>query len=149
MGLEKGKLQSLVYQYDFAVDGGAISAIPLSPASAEGKLSALAEGFVITNWSLAVETAITSGGTPTMTLGPTSDVDGYAADVFALVGTDNLMVNRGAVAGALVWDDTNDHVIHVRVGSASNTQDLLLTIAVATVTAGKFKFYLHGYQDFS
>ncbi len=149
MGLEKGKLQALVYQYDFAVDGGLVSTIVLSPATAEGKLSALAEGFVITNWSLHVEAAITSGGTPTMTLGPTADVDGYAADVFALVGTDNLMVNRGAVAGALVWDDTNDHEIHARVSSVANTQDLLLTVGTAAITAGSFKFYLHGYQDFS
>lgn len=149
MSLEKGKLQTLVYQYDFAVDGGLVSAITLSAATADGKVNQVEDGFVVTNWSLHVETGVTSGGAPTMTLGPTDDPDGYAANVFASVGSDNDMVNRGAVAGALVWDDVSDHEIHHRVGSAATAQDLLLTVGVAALTAGKFKVYLHGYKDFS
>jgi len=148
MGLAKGSMAMLAYEYDFAREGGAVGQIVLLPAVEEGKSSPMEEDYIVTGWSLKVESAITSGGTPTITLGDGSDFDGYAADVFALVGSDNDVVNSGAVAGALIWDDTNDHAIHHRVGSTSANAQLTMDVGTATITAGKLKVYMMGYRAY-
>lgn len=126
------------YDYDFAKDGGAISSIPL-----RADVNALGEGVIVKEVMLVVQTALTSGGTPTVTLGNTTDVDGYMADIWALAeAADNAVINSGAVAGALIWDDANDHAIHYRIDGTAANQNLLLTVGTAALTAGKIEVYL-------
>ena len=141
-----GEFQTLVFEYNFDEDAGAIGTFNLRAPQADGRVNKLQEGFVITNMSLHVQTAVTSGGTPTITFGTAADSDGYLADVFALVGSDNAMVSRGAVAGALLWDDTNDHELHHRVSSSE--LELVMEVATAALTAGKIKLIVMGYQSY-
>ena len=122
-----------MFEYDFAVDGGAVSAIPL-----RALVTPLTAGMFITDMYIHVETALASAGSPTATLGNT-DVDGFFADIVALVGSDNAVIRVGEVAGALLWDDTNDHLIAYRVGS---DLDLNLDVGTAALTAGKLKVYV-------
>lgn len=130
------------YDYDFASEGGAVSAIALS-----ANINGLEEGVIVKEVMCIVKTAMTSGGSPTITLGNTADPDGYMADIAALVGTAPAVVNSSQVAGDLIWDDTNDHGINYRVSSTANTQDLLMTVGTAALTAGKFEIYLRCSYD--
>lgn len=132
----------LRYDYDFAVNGGAVGNIPLS-----SNINGLKEGVVVREAFVIVKTALASGGAPSVTLGNTADVDGYLADFYSLASSAPAVVNSSSVAGDLIWDDTNDHVIHYRIGSASNVQDLVLAIGTAALTAGKLEIYLRCGND--
>ena len=139
----KGTKQTQVYVYDFAVDGGATGAIDLS---AKANAAPLPTGAVITSVYGIVTTAFTSGGSATMSWGPTSDVDGYSGTAIAVASlTDNLVVNGWDSAAALLWDDTNDHAIFPKV-IAANTGDFLVTIATAAMTAGYAEFVVEYYM---
>lgn len=137
------------YRYDFSESGGDVGAIVL-PA----KVAGLEAGCVITNIHGHEVVAVTSGGTPTITLGPgaggtATDADGYFADLFGELGTINNTFRVGQVAGALVWDDadTNDHQLDYYVTSA-NTQ-VIMTVGTAALTAGVIDFYFEYYKAFS
>ena len=131
------------FVYDFAKDGGAVSTISMKAVDPNGDL--LPEGFVVTDIMLKTETTITSGGTPTITFGNTSDVDGYFVDVFALAATAGAMVRVGQVDGALMWDSTADAKKAYLVSSVANTQDLVMAIGTAALTAGKIRIIVKGY----
>jgi len=146
MSIEKGKKSVLIYDYDFSRDGGEVETKELSPAAGQGIATALEENFVITDLSVHVKKALASSGSPTVTLGDGSDPDGYLADFFSLAGSDDSMINLGEVAGALLWDDTNDHRLHHRIGSADNDKKLQLDIGTAALTAGIMRVYLIGYR---
>ena len=83
MGFEKGKLHVNRYEWDFATDGGAQGAIAFRNKGNNDMIA----GCVIKRMWLIADTAVTSAGTPTLTIGNTADADGYFADVFALVTT--------------------------------------------------------------
>lgn len=121
------------FDYDFALAGGAIGSIPLVP-----NVSALTAGMVITDMFIFIEEPITSAGTPSLTLGNT-DVDGFFADFFALAGVAGKVIRIGEVAGALMYDDTNDHLLAYSVAA-----DVLLNLAIGTaaVTGGKMQIYV-------
>lgn len=127
----------LRYDYDFAVDGGAVSAITLSPNK-----NGIKNGVIVKDIMIVVKTALASAGSPTVTLGNTTDPDGYFVDFYALAGAAEAVVNTGVVAGALTWDDTNDHRINYPVDSTAANQDLLLTVGTAALTAGKLEIYI-------
>ena len=127
-----------MFEYDFAVDGGAVSAIPL-----RALVTPLTAGMFITDMYIHVETALASAGSPTATLGNT-DVDGFFADIVALAGSDNAVIRVGEVAGALLWDDTNDHEIEFLVNSADDA-DFTVTIGTNALTAGKVIFIVEFY----
>lgn len=133
MGYEPFKEHTFVYQYDFAVDGGAISTINLTNMG----VNALEAGLVVEDIQVRVQTALTSAGSATVTLGHAGDTDGYFADIFAIASA-NAALRPGEVAGALVWDDTNDHQISHRISSAANAVPSV-TIGTAALTAGKFQ----------
>ena len=135
MGYPIGQELDFVYEYDFAVSGGAISTIPL----VNKRANALAAGLVILDWTINVEAALTGGAT-TITLGNAGSTSGYSADFFA-AATLGAVINRGDRAGALVWDDTNDHAIYYKIDTAPNAVPSV-TIGGAAVTAGKFKVYI-------
>ena len=141
MGYIKNEEYELFYEYDFAKDGGAVSSIPL-----RSMVNGIKEGLIIRSIEVRVKTALTSGGTPTVTLGNTLDVDGYMIDIYALC-TLNAVINSGSVAGALIWDDTNDHPIHYRIGSAANVKDLVLAVGTAALTAGKLEIMINCSSD--
>ena len=142
MGFEKGKLLINRYEYDFSVDGGAVGAIAFRNKGNND----LVAGCVIKRMYLIAETAVTSGGTPTMVIGNTADADGYFADIFALVTTGaKLAVGQGEVAGDLIFDDTNDHAIDYKLGAA-NTLDINLTVGTAALTAGKISLFVEFYR---
>lgn len=130
------------FVYDFAKDGGAIGNISLKAVDPNGDL--LDEGFMVEDIMIKIETAVTSGGTPTITFGNTSDVDGYLADVFALVGSAGVIIRAGQVDGALIWDTTADAKKSFLVTSAANTQDLVMAIGTATLLTGKIRVIVKG-----
>ncbi len=142
MGYPRNEEFILKYDYDFSKDGGAVSSISLS-----ADVNALGEGVIVKDIDIVCKTALASAGSPTVTLGNTGDTDGYFADFYALVGTAGNVVNVGEVAGALVWDDTNDHRIHYPIDSTANNQDLVLAVGTAALTAGKLEIYIRcGYD---
>ena len=121
------------FDYDFALQGGAVGVIDLVP-----NIVALAAGMVISDIYVYVESALTSGGSATVTLG-NADPDGFLVNIFALAGSANAVIRSGQVAGALVYDDTNDTQLLYRVGADT---DLALTIGTAALTAGKLQVYV-------
>jgi hypothetical protein len=126
------------YVYDFSVSGGAASAITLSDVSGKEPIPV---GAIITDIHMYVETAMTSGGSATIAVGNGDDADGYLAATAFDTWSANDVVRVGEYAGALVWDDTNDHKLDVYVADA-NDGAFKLTIATAALTAGKLRFYV-------
>lgn len=137
MGFPRNEDFKLKYDYDFSSQGGAVSSITLS-----SDINAIEEGVIVKRVMVVTKTALASAGSPTVTLGNTGDTDGYMADFYALAGAADAVINSGEVAGALIWDDTNDHEIWYPVDSTANNQNLVLTIGTAALTAGKLEIYL-------
>lgn len=112
-------------RYDFAADGGAVGAINLI-GSAD-----IPSGAVVLGGYVDVLTALTSGGAATGAL----KVEGAGDLVAATV-----------VSGA-PWSTTGRKSIVPAFTGATSVQttaarDIVFTIAVATLTAGKFDVYL-------
>ena len=141
MGYAKNEEQTLFYEYDFAKDGGAVGQISLRPL-----VNAIKEGCILRDIEVRVKTALASAGSPTCTLGNSGDPDGYLADFYSLASLD-AVIHTGEVAGALMWDDTNDHVIHYRVDGTAANQDLVLDVGTAALTAGKLEVMLKFSSD--
>jgi hypothetical protein len=144
MTIKKNEYLKKEYLYDFAVDGGATGKITLKACDPNG--NALPEGFCVSKAVAVVETAITPTG-GTVTFGPSASVAGYLGDIVSGFNAQNSIVRSGEVAGALLWDDTNDHEIDYRIGSAANTQDVTMSIGTSALTAGKIRFIVEGYQQ--
>lgn len=132
MGLEKQKLVRLEGTWDFSVDGGAIGSFPL--------ISVPANFRVVDAW-YQVETAITSGGTPTVELGDGADPNGYFADFQASMGVTGIKGLNQDAKGAYLWDDTNDSG-DSRLYAVSDTIDFV--VGTAALTAGKLKCVVYG-----
>lgn len=131
MGISEGTtgLKSAQGEYDFAVDGGAVSSITLrsGPVAA----AAIPAGSVIMGGYVEVDTLVTSGGAATIAI----TTEG-AGDIVA----------AAAVSGA-PWSTTGrKSVIPVFTGAStvktSVARNIVATIAAATVTAGKFRVVL-------
>lgn len=136
-------LQVAEYIYDFAVDGGGTGEIVLST---KDNKSAIPVGAIIEGVLLKVVTAFTSGGAATLAWGNGDDADGYSGTAIAVASlTDNALFNGMDNGAALLWDDTNDHMIPVNVADA-NDGKVSVTIGAAAMTAGKaiilVKYYL-------
>ncbi len=126
------------YVYDFSVDGGTKdSAISLH--SKDGK-AVIPVGAIITGVTAKVVDACTSGGSATVEWGSGDDSDGYSGTAIAVGSlTDNAVFNGWDNAAALLWDDTNKHIIYQNVSTAADGQFKIL-INVADLTAGKIVF---------
>jgi len=142
MSLKKHEMLVKEFVYDFAKDAGAVGALSLKAVDPNGDL--LEEGLIVTDVMLVTETALTSAGTPTVTIGNTTDADGYMVDVWALANVVNSVVRVGQVDGALLWDSTADAKKGFRVSSAAADQNLLMTIGTAAITAGKMRVMVFG-----
>jgi hypothetical protein len=109
-------------EYDFAVDGGAVSSITLR---GDGLIPA---GAIIMGGYVRVATALTSGGAATVAINSEAAGD---------------LVAAAAVSGA-PWSTTGrKSVIPVFTGATSvettAARALVATIATAALTAGKFR----------
>lgn len=141
MSIIKNKDVILKYTYDFARDGGAVGDINLT-----ADVVPAAAGLVVRGISVHVATALTSGGTPTLTFGNEDDTDGYLADVWATLGqAAGSTIREGEVAGALLWDDTNDHALEYVIPDAGAAVPSL-SIGTAALTAGALVVYLRCYN---
>ena len=129
------------YVYDFDVDGGAIGAISLS---SKANAQSLPDNAIIESVVAFVETAVV-GTTSTLSWGNTTDPDGYSGAAIAeatLVA--DFLANGWDNGAALLWDDTNDHIIHFLANSA-NDRDFSVTVATGALTAGKVHFFVKYY----
>jgi len=130
------------FVYDFSKDAGTIGTQSLKAVGPNG--NTFDEGLLIVDLFVVVEAAVTSAGTPTVTIGNTSSSTGYMADIFSKVGAINSTVRSGEVDGSFIWDTTNDSAKAYRIGSAANVQDLTLSIGTAALTAGRLRFIIEG-----
>lgn len=120
-----GRLKTIRGEYDFAVDGGAVSTITLRGDNGIPAGSYILGGFI------EVDTAVTSGGAATVAVTVES-----AGDVLA----------AAAVSGA-PWSTTGrKSVIPVFTGATTLkttvARSVTITVATAALTAGKFRVVL-------
>jgi hypothetical protein len=114
--------------YDFAVDGGAISAIPLMGAAH------IPAGATIYGGWIEVHTQLTSGGAATIAVGVETTTDIVPAIAVASWTAGRKRIVPGLTVGAtLAASDV------VRTTAA---RDITMTIAAVALTAGKFSVLL-------
>lgn len=129
------------YVYDFAVNGGTVSTIDLSITDGYALLPA---GATVIGVVARVLTACTSGGSATVEWGNTSDTDGYSGVAIAVASlTANAVFNGAEDAtnpSALLFNNTNDEEKPYAVTATANTQNFVVKINTAALTAGKIAF---------
>jgi len=127
------------YLYDFADDAGATGELVLSD---KANKDSIPNGSIVTDLMLHVETAVTSGGSLTLDVGNGDDPNGYLVAVAVAALTLNSVHRAGSTAGALIWDDTNDHYLGVHVADAADGE-CSQTIVAAAATAGRYGIYMY------
>lgn len=132
MGLPIGKVVRLEGTYDFDVDGGATGTYELISVPAN---------FAVRDVYLEIETAVVSGGTPTLEIGDGDDPNGYIADFEASSGSAGFINLNQDDKGVYLWDDTND-AADVKTYASADTIDL--EIGAAALTAGKIRVVAEG-----
>jgi len=137
----RNELHVQEYVYDFDVDGGLVSTIDLS---AKAGYSPLPSGAIVKQVSLKVVTAVV-GSSSTVACGNTTDPNGYMEAIAEATLVDEYVTSGGGQAGALIWDDTNDHAIPFLVNSA-NDAVFSMDIAAGALTAGKVVFWVEYYM---
>ena len=131
MGYPLNKKIEICYEYDFAVDGGAVSDIVLRNAAVNG----LKSGLTITKAYVVIETALVSGSGDA-TIGNGTDDDGFFVDLVATAaGSYSSMSAKG---GALLRLSDTDVESELAVKLAADISPELV-IGTGAVTAGKFK----------
>lgn len=107
--------------YDFAVDGGAVSAITL-------RGDTVPSGAIVVDAFVEVETAVTSGGAATVSLGVESAADLRAA---ATLATAPALSTTGTKRSAVRNGSTDP-------AKTTAARSVVATVATAALTAGKF-----------
>lgn len=126
MAFKNDGIQVAEYVYDFSVDGGAVSTITLSSKANKAPIPV---GAIVKNTTVWVETACTSGGSATVSVGLGTDVDGLVtATAVASLTANAVIVGDGALAVPAS--------VATYVTSAANGA-VTASIAVAALTAGK------------
>lgn len=118
-GYGRSKPRLAAFEYDFAVDGGAVGAITL-------RGTALPAGAVVTDSLVKCVTAATSGGSATVSLGIEGAADIQAATAFSSAP----YAAAGAKHGAALTATTAPVV-------TTAARSVVATVAVAALTAGK------------
>ena len=118
----------LVFLYDFSVNGGAAEAITLK--GADGNDLTLPGGAIVTNATIVVETAVTSGGSATVKFGTASDDDAFKA-----------ATGKATLVADYVVAGTN--TIPFKVGAAPEAVTITPSVAL---TAGKLKIYVEYFE---
>lgn len=116
-------LQVQEYEYDFAVDGGLVSAIDLS-AKAGSRLLPL--GAMVKAVHYSVENAVV-GSTSTLAAGNTTSATTYEA---------------ATAEATLIADYAIDTGTTPFMVNSAGDQDFIVTIGTGALTAGKVKFWV-------
>lgn len=124
--ISNANIQVVEFLYDFAVHGGAVSTIDLSSRLN----SALPVGSAIMRVSYFVETAMTSGGLATVSIGDSGSAVRYLAATAFNAGA--FAVNNLAIAAIGL-----PHQV-----LTANAGKFAIAIAAAALTAGKLRFYV-------
>lgn len=119
-------------EYDFVVDGGAVSTITLRSAGGASLGNTLPAGSVVTGGYIEVDTALTSGGSATVAVSVESAGDLQAAAAFS--GAPWSTTGRKSVTPAF----TGATGVKTTVA-----RSVTITIATAALTAGKFRVVLY------
>lgn len=124
------RLKEASGEYDFAVDGGAVSSITLRSAAGSSLGGVVPNGSVIVGGYIEVDTIVTSASGNTGTIAVTSE---GAGDLLA-----------AAITSGAPWSTTGRKAIIPVFTAASSVKttaarSLVITVAVAAVTAGKFR----------
>lgn len=124
----------LQYEYDFATDGGAIGTITLS----RGASGPIPLNFVITHVNYFVNTAFTSGGAATISIGTASGTPAniLAATAISTAGT------AGQKAAIPILTTPATHIV---TGSTPPAVYPVLVVGTAALTAGNLTLSLEGY----
>jgi hypothetical protein len=117
-------VKQYIGEYDFAIDGGAVSTIVLRGVSG----SAIPNGSLILSGVLEIVTTLTSGGSETTALTVES-----AADILAATAVASLTAGNKSIIPAA----TGATAVKTTAERAPS-----MTIAVAALTAGKFRLRL-------
>lgn len=125
-------LKSVQGEYDFAVDGGAVSTITLRAPAGSILNNEVASGVVVLGGYVEVDTVLTSGG---------------AATVAVQLEAANDTINAAAISGA-PWSTTGrKSVIPAFTGAASlkttAVRNIKIVVGTAALTAGKFRVVLY------
>jgi hypothetical protein len=125
-------LKSVVGEYSFAIDGGAIGTLTLRTAASDSLGNSIPTGSVIEGGYIEVDTIVTSGGAATLGV----QIEG-AGDLLAAT----------VVSGA-PWSSTGrKSIIPVFSGATSvkttTARSITVTTAAATLTAGIFRVVVH------
>lgn len=130
------------FVYDFASETGVQAAYKLS---AKAGYAPLPVGSIVINVVMKVVTAFTSGGAATLTVGNTTDADGYLTAIPLDSLVDNAVFTAQQLSGALLWDNLNDASLAANVANA-NDGDVSVTIGAAAFTAGKAILFVSYYS---
>lgn len=126
--LSRSPRRMAVYEYDFAVDGGAVSTINMRPVG--GSQPQIPSGAIVDQATVEVLTIPTSGGAPTVAV----QVEG-AGDTIA----------AAAISGA-PWSTLGRKNGIPQTGAtsvkATAARTPAIVIATAALTAGKVRLYL-------
>ena len=115
-------------EYDFAVDGGAVSTITLRAATSDSNGNEIPAGSVITGGYIEVDTVPTAGGAATV--GVNSEAAGDLQTAITIAGAPWSTTGRKAITPVFT------------AGSGVKTtarRNLAVTIAAFALTAGKFR----------
>ena len=120
------RVKTAVGEYDFALSGGAVGAIPLRSAPGNIMGNEIPAGSVVTGGYIEVDTALTSGGAATVAVNVESAGD---------------LLVAAAVSGA-PWSSTGRKSIIPDATGATSVKttakrSLVFTVAVAALTAGR------------
>lgn len=115
-------------EYDHAVDGGAVSTITLRSAPGDSNGNEIPAGSVIQGGYLEVDTAVTSGGTPAVSINSEAAGDLVASGTLAAAGLST--TGRKALVPAFTAATTV---------KTTARRSIALTVGTASLTAGKFR----------
>lgn len=115
----------LVFLYDFATLGGAVGAIVLT--NADGKALTLPDNAILTSVLYEELTPLASGGSATVALGITGNTDAF--------------LSATAFNDAEFTTDVSTKNAEIPL-KLDGSKSVVATVAVAALTAGKFKLYV-------
>lgn len=122
------RLKTAIAEYDFAVDGGAVSTITLRTASGDSLGNSLPTGSVIHSGYIEVDTILASGGAATVSVGSEAAGDLLGATAF----------------GSSPWSSTGRKSITPAATGATSVKttaarSISIAVATAALTGGKFR----------
>lgn len=143
MSFEKNVIQTIAYEYDFAIDGGAIGAKELRSLN----VNKLKSGLLIVEAELKIITAL-AGASATAVIGDADDDNGYFLE-FNTVAAGNYSSHSIDRGGAFLRSTVATSPVAMGnklIKEVLADRPVLLTVGTAALTAGKFEVIFHCYQ---